>query len=127
MTKQKQTTPKGRFAYEGLERIMHEKARLGLLTSLLTQPDGLVFNDLKALCDLTDGNLSRHLKVLETEGLVEIHKSFVNNRPKTLCRITEDGRERFLSYLHELEKVIRDAADAAQEGQLSDGGNLAIT
>ena len=47
----------GRFAYEGLERIIHEKARLGILTSLVAQPKGLLFNELKDLCALTDGNL----------------------------------------------------------------------
>ena len=61
----------GRFAYEGLERAIHEKARLGIMTSLSTQPQGLLFVDLKRLCSLTDGNLNRHLKVLEEEGLVE--------------------------------------------------------
>ena len=55
----------GRFAYEGLDRVIHEKARLGVLTSLMAHPKGLVFADLKRLCGLTDGNLSRHLQVLE--------------------------------------------------------------
>ncbi|MES1213362.1 MAG: transcriptional regulator, partial [Singulisphaera sp.] len=53
------TAAQGRFAYQGLERVLHEKARLGIMTSLVTRPEGLLFNDLKRLCDLTDGNLSR--------------------------------------------------------------------
>ena len=53
---------KGRFAYEGLDRILHEKARLGIMTCLLSKPEGLIFKDIKSLCDLTDGNLSRHLQ-----------------------------------------------------------------
>jgi hypothetical protein len=57
----------GRFAYEGLDRVIHERARLSVLTSLITNPKGLIFNDLKQLCSLTDGNLSRHLRVLEAE------------------------------------------------------------
>ena len=60
----------GRFAYEGLERIFHEKARLGIMTSLLTHPEGLVFNDLKKLCALTDGNLSRHMQALNEANFV---------------------------------------------------------
>ena len=56
------------FAYDGLDRVIHEKARLGVLTSLVAHPKGLAFADLKALCDLTDGNLSRHLKVLQDAG-----------------------------------------------------------
>ena len=104
----------GRFAYDGLEREMHEKARLGLLTSLMAHPDGLLFGDLKDLCTLTDGNLNRHLKVLQEAGLVEVWKGMKHNRPQTLCRITPAGRKRFLEYLETLEKVIADAAAAAQ-------------
>jgi len=102
----------GRFAYEGLERVMHEKARLGLLTSLMAHPEGLLFGDLKELCTLTDGNLNRHLKVLQEAGLVEVWKGTKRNRPQTLCRITGEGRKRFLEYIETLEKVIADAADA---------------
>ena len=54
----------GRFSYQGLDRVMHEKARLGIMASLAAHADGLLFNDLKQLCSLTDGNLSRHLGVL---------------------------------------------------------------
>src|SRR3954470_8236519 len=82
----------GRFAYEGLERVFHEKARLGIMTSLVTHPKGLVFSDLKELCALTDGNLSRHLQVLHEAGLLEVWKGFQRNRPQTLCRLTEEGR-----------------------------------
>ena len=70
----------GRFAYEGLERVFHEKARLGIMTSLVSQPRGVVFSDLKEMCHLTDGNLSRHLQVLNEAGLVEIWKGFQKNQ-----------------------------------------------
>jgi DNA-binding MarR family transcriptional regulator len=103
----------GRFAYEGLDRVLHEKARLGIMTSLVTRPDGLLFGDLKRLCALTDGNLSRHLDVLHEAGLVEIWKGFENRRPQTLCRLTPEGRQRFLAYLEELEQVVRDAMPKA--------------
>ena len=103
----------GRFAYEGLERVMHEKARLGMLTSLMTHPEGLLFGDLKDLCALTDGNLNRHMKVLQDAGLVEVWKGTRQNRPQTLCRMTSEGRKRFLEYIETLEKVIADAAEAA--------------
>jgi DNA-binding transcriptional ArsR family regulator len=103
----------GRFAYEGLDRVLHEKARLGILTALVTHPDGLSFNDLARLCDLTDGNLSRHLDVLAEAGLVKITKGFEGRRPHTSCAMTATGRKRFREYLAQLEKVLRDAA--AQE------------
>lgn len=103
------------YAFEGLDRVMHEKARLGVLSSLMAHPKGLVFGDLKQLCGLTDGNLSRHLQVLQESGLVEITKSFENNRPQTMCKLTRSGRKRFLDYLALLEQVVRDAAKTAGE------------
>jgi DNA-binding MarR family transcriptional regulator len=110
--KSKAPTSEGRFAYEGLDRVIHERARLSVLTSLATHPKGLLFTDLKQLCALTDGNLSRHLDVLETEKMVIIIKGHDKNRPQTLCRITPSGRKRFLEYLSTLEQVVRDAAAA---------------
>ena len=100
----------GRFSYEGLDRVMHEKARLGILTSLVAHPNGILFNDLKELCSLTDGNLSRHLDVLSEAGLVEVHKESGRGRPQTAYRLTKEGRRRFLEYLSVLESVISDAA-----------------
>jgi len=100
----------GRFAYEGLDRVIHERARLSVLTSLITNPKGVTFNDLKQLCSLTDGNLSRHLTVLEKSQMIEIVKSFDRNRSQTICRITASGRKRYLEYLSTLEQVVRDAA-----------------
>jgi len=104
----------GRFAYAGLDRVIHEKARLGILTSLVTHPRGLLFADLKQMCGLTDGNLSRHLQVLEEAGLVHIQKRYDHKRPQTQCRITASGRQRYLDYLKVLEQVVRDAARATR-------------
>lgn len=103
------------FSYEGLDRVMHEKARLGVLTSLIAHPKGLPFADLKALCGLTDGNLSRHLQVLQEAGLVEIQKGYAGNRPHTTCRLSASGRRRFVEYLGVLERVVRDAAKSARD------------
>ena len=125
MPKKIKNESKGRFAYEGLDRIIHEKVRLGVLTSLIAHPKGLVFGDLKQLCGVTDGNLSRHLQVLEEAGFVAIAKSFEHNRPQTMCRITPEGRKRYLRYLGVLEQVVRDAAEAAGEEAPRAGGRLA--
>jgi DNA-binding MarR family transcriptional regulator len=111
--------PSGRFAYEGLERVFHEKARLGIMTSLVTNPKGLLFNDLKELCSLTDGNLSRHLQVLHDADFVEVWKGFHKNRPQTLCRLTDDGRRRFLEYINVLENVVSDALSAVKTAPTS--------
>ena len=102
------------FAYEGLDRVIHERARLGLLTSLTSHPKGLSFGDLKALCGLTDGNLSRHLRVLERERLILIVKDQRQRRPQTVCRITAGGRRRYLDYLAVLEQVLLDATAAVR-------------
>src|ERR1700745_2300202 len=102
-----------RFSYDWLDRVIHEKARLGLMTSLMAHPRGLAFADLKQLCGLTDGNLSRHLAVLQEAGLVEVTKGYEGNRPHTTCRLTKSGRRRFLDYLAVLERLVRDAAKAA--------------
>jgi DNA-binding transcriptional ArsR family regulator len=110
-----QDAPTGRFAYEGLDRVLHEKARLGILTSLVAHPDGRRFGELRALCALTDGNLSRHLDVLREAGLVELWKGFERRRPQTLVRLTPDGRRRFVAYLEELERVVRDALPKAAD------------
>lgn len=107
------------FAYEGLDRVIHERARLGVLTSLIGHPKGLVFGDLRRLCGLTDGNLSRHLHVLQEAGLVEVSKGFEHNRPQTVCRISAEGRARYLDYLSVLEQVVRDAASAAEQAEPS--------
>jgi DNA-binding transcriptional ArsR family regulator len=106
-------TTEGRFAYEGLDRVIHERARLSVLTSLISNPKGLLFNELKQLCSLTDGNLSRHLTVLESEHMVLLTKEDDRTRPQTICRITPTGRKRYLEYLTTLEQVIKDAAKMA--------------
>jgi DNA-binding MarR family transcriptional regulator len=101
------------YDYQGLDRILHEKARLSILSSLVAHPKGLLFPDLKKLCGLTDGNLSRHLQVLEAAGLVEIWKGYRGNRPQTLARLTDPGRKRFLDYIALLEQIVCETLQAA--------------
>jgi DNA-binding MarR family transcriptional regulator len=124
MSKKKPITDvPGRFAYEGLDRVIHEKARLSIVTSLATHSGGLIFNDLKELCALTDGNLSRHLQILSEAGLVQIWKGFKDNRPQTLCMLTEAGRRRFIEYITVLENIVTDAVgtEKAAEPKLDKG------
>lgn len=102
--------PSGEFAYERLERVIHEKARLSIMSSLAANPEGVLFNDLKELCALTDGNLSRHLQILQEDDLVQVWKGYNKNRPQTLVRLTEVGRKRFTEYIAELERVVANAA-----------------
>ena len=105
----KSTAP---FAYEGLDRVIHERARLSVLTSLITHPNGLSFVELKQFCGLTDGNLARHLQVLEEDGMIRLTKEGETGRAQTTARVTASGRKRYLQYLATLEQVVRDAASA---------------
>jgi DNA-binding MarR family transcriptional regulator len=103
----------GTFAFEGLDRVLHEKARLGILSSLIANPQGLLFAELKTLCSLTDGNLNRHVLVLHKAGLVEIWKGTQGRRTVTLVRMTDEGRRRFMEYVGVLEQIVTDAVEAS--------------
>ena len=105
------------YAYPGLDLEIHERARLSKLTSLARYSKGLRFGDLKALCGLTDGNLSRHMQVLQEAGLIDVAKSFENSRPQTTVHLTAEGHKRYVEYLTVLEQVVRDAATAVKEGR----------
>lgn len=115
MSKDKPGSPSpGQFAFDGLDRVLHEKARLGMLSSLMANPQGLLFTELKELCNLTDGNLSRHMQVLQEAGLVEIWKSSHGKRSQTLVRMTDPGRDRFMTYINVLERIVGEAIEASK-------------
>lgn len=101
------------YSFAGLDRLFHERARLGIVTSLAGQPEGLAFGELKRLCGLTDGNLNRHLAALEEAGCVLIEKGPGGRRPVTRCRLTGTGRDRFVAYLSALEGALREGTRAA--------------
>ena len=122
----KKNSVQGRYAYEGLDRVLHERARLSIMTSLATHREGLVFSELKQLCALTDGNLSRHLDVLKEAGIVEIWKGYEGRRPKTLVRLTRTGRSRFTDYLAELERLVKDAPRAKEASSKTPLPRLAV-
>lgn len=103
------------YAYDGLDRVLHERARLSIMASLSGQKKGLSFAELKRLCDLSDGNLSRHLQVLEESGYVKIEKGYEGKRPHTSCRMTANGSKAFTKYIDVLEKVVRDAGNVTAD------------
>jgi DNA-binding MarR family transcriptional regulator len=113
------------LAYDALDSIIHERARLSLLTCLVTHPKGLGFSELKILCALTDGNLSRHLQVLRAAKLIEITKDLDSHRPHTFCRITTSGRRRYLEYLAVLERLIRDVV-AGEHGEAGEAAHAPV-
>ena len=89
-----------------LNKTIHQKARLGIMSILMASEEA-DFNYLKDRLKLTDGNLSSHLSLLEREKYIKIKKRFVKKKPKTLCHMTEKGRQAFQEYLENLEKIIR--------------------
>ena len=112
--------------YAHLERIFHEPGRLTIMSDLLGAPKGLTFTELKKNSNLTDGNLSRHLKVLEEANAVTINKSFVKNRPQTMVSLSKHGRKDFLAYLQALEAVLLDAAGKIEPEEARKGLNTSI-
>jgi DNA-binding transcriptional ArsR family regulator len=97
--------------FTALSRVMHEPNRLAIISALAAAVDGLSFSELKEACDLTDGNLNRHLKALEEDAIIAQHKDTrEGKRPRTTVTLTPEGRKRFVKYLATLEEVLAQAA-----------------
>jgi len=91
-----------------LDRLVHERVRLGIVSALAVN-DALTFNDLKKVLNTTDGNLSVHARKLEEAGYIACSKSFEGRMPKTEYRLTATGRRALERYLSEMEALIRAA------------------
>ena len=102
--------------YEALERIFHEPNRLAIMSALCAADDGLPFTELRDSCGLTDGNLNRHLKVLDGAGVIRIRKVFVDAKPRTTVALSKKGLSRFSDYLEALNEVLV-AAQAAMPAE----------
>ena len=99
--------------YDSLERIFHEPNRLAIMSALCgAGRAGLTFGELKEACALTDGNLNRHLKVLEEADAVRVEKEFVGRKPRTTVFLSTEGAKRFNDYLEALAEVLRKAQEA---------------
>jgi DNA-binding MarR family transcriptional regulator len=89
-----------------LNRVIHEKGRLAIMSALAAAPE-LTFTELRDLLDMTDGNLTTHIRTLQQEGFVSIAKSYQNNRPLTSCALTAAGRKAFAQYIDLLDQIVR--------------------
>lgn len=89
-----------------LDRVIHEKGRLGIMAMLAASPE-LSFTELRTALNMTDGNLTTHIRTLQKEGVVSVAKSFQNNRPLTTCSLTPAGRKAFAEYIALLEQIVR--------------------
>ncbi len=107
--------PSAKEAFDNLDRVFHEKARLGILTSMIGRPDGVNFNELKELCELTDGNLNRHMKVLLDAKVVSVKKKGQGRNTVSTYKLTANGRKTFQRYIDSLEAIVRSAQQQASE------------
>jgi DNA-binding MarR family transcriptional regulator len=89
-----------------LDRVIHEKGRLAIMSMLAATPE-LSFTELRDALEMTDGNLTTHIKALQQEGYVSVTKSFKEKRPLTTCSLTAVGRKAFGEYIDLLEKIVR--------------------
>ena len=89
-----------------LDRVIHEKGRLAIMSLLAASPE-LSFTELRDALGMTDGNLTTHIKALQQEGYISVTKSYQNRRPLTTCSLTPSGRKAFTEYIDLLEKIVR--------------------
>ena len=92
--------------FSKLDRVIHEKGRLGIVTLLASRGESWTFQDLKAGLQMSDGNLSTHLRTLEKTGYVDSRKVGGRGRPQTHYQLTRAGRKTFESYLSVLEEIV---------------------
>lgn len=89
-----------------LDRVIHERGRLAIMSMLAATPD-LSFTELRDALDMTDGNLTTHMRTLQEAGYVAIAKSVRNRRPLTTAALTPDGRRAFSTYVGLLEQIVK--------------------
>ncbi|MGZ3753624.1 MAG: winged helix-turn-helix domain-containing protein [Mucilaginibacter sp.] len=92
--------------FEKLDKAFENRLRLQIM-SILVVNDRYDFNSLKELLDTTDGNLASHLKALEKEEYIVVHKAFLGRKPNTNYQATEKGKQAFKQHLDALEKLIK--------------------
>ena len=89
-----------------LDRVIHEKGRLAIMSMLAASPE-LSFTELRDALTMTDGNLTTHIRALQEAGYLTVAKSFQNRRPLTTCSLTAAGRRAFTEYINLLEKIVQ--------------------
>ena len=89
-----------------LDRVIHEKGRLAIMSALAASPE-LAFTELRDMLAMTDGNLTTHIRALQEAGYVSVAKSYQNRRPLTTCSLTAAGRKAFAGYVNLLEQIVR--------------------
>lgn len=96
------------FDYREIDDVIHGRVRLSVM-AYLSGAGAADFNELKAKVGGTDGNLSVHLRKLEDAGYMKIEKTFLNRKPRTICRLTDKGREAWIRYIERLQALLASA------------------
>jgi DNA-binding MarR family transcriptional regulator len=89
-----------------LDRVIHEKGRLAIMSMLAASPE-LSFTELRDTLEMTDGNLTTHIRTLQEAGYVSVSKSYKKNRPLTTCSLTVTGKRVFANYVNFLEQIVQ--------------------
>jgi DNA-binding MarR family transcriptional regulator len=89
-----------------LDRVIHEKGRLAIMSLLAASPE-LSFTELRDTLNMTDGNVTTHIRTLQEAGYISVAKSYQNNRPHTACTLTVAGRKAFAAYINLLEDIVQ--------------------
>jgi len=95
-------------SFQQLDKVIHEKSRMAIMSMLATSPD-MSFTELRDALNMTDGNLTTHIRTLQKAGYIAVAKSFQDNRPLTTCSLTEEGRAAFAGYVNLLEGIVKAA------------------
>ena len=106
VTDQQVARTKEKSAAPNLDRLIHERLRLGIISALAAN-ESLTFSDLKKLMNTTDGNLSVHARKLEEAGYISCAKFFEGRLPKTEYKLTAAGRSALEKYLSHMESLIK--------------------
>ncbi len=104
----------GKPASDELDRLVHERVRLGIVSALAAE-ERLSFGDLKAVLKTSDGNLSVHARKLENAGYIEVLKGFEDRKPKTEYSLTAKGRRALETYIDRMETLLGEAREALEK------------
>ena len=95
-------------SFQRLDKVIHEKSRMAIMSMLAATAD-MSFTELRDALNMTDGNLTTHIRTLQKSGYVAVAKSFQDNRPLTPCSLTGKGRNAFAEYVSLLEGIVKEA------------------
>jgi len=89
-----------------LDRVIHERGRMAIMSLLAASPE-LSFTELRDALNMTDGNVTTHIRTLQEAGYISVAKSYQKSRPLTTCTLTAEGKKAFATYINVLEQIVQ--------------------